>query len=242
MGKQPAGTTNSYLSGIDNGSLTNQNVSGRTYRTISALNGAASTISQTPHTASQPVYSKGRLPLDVQGNTINPQANYQLALGSTPLALGAGSPSSLWKIVPVRDETDSAYNSGFYRLQNSATGAYLQLGGSTVESRRAIGSAALQGPVLPGFNAAGNGGNGIPGGSDQWYLQPVTDNVPLTLALNSSDATQAQASKTSVDGVQRYRLVNRNSGFALQAQSSQFVLAGQTPGNAAQILSITPAP
>lgn len=240
VGKQPAGTTNAYLSGIDNGSLTNQNVSGRTYRTISALNGAVSTVSQVPHTAAQPVYSKGRLPSDAQGNVINPQANYQLALGNIPLSFGAGSPSSSWKIVPVPDETDPAYSSGFYRLQNSATGAYLQLGGSTAQARRAIGATALAGPALPGFDAAGNGGNGTPGGSDQWYLQPIADNVPLTLTPSSSAATQVQASKTSIEAVQKYRLVSRNSGFALQMQSSQFVLAGQNSGNAEQILSITP--
>lgn len=240
VGKQPAGTTNAYLSGIDNGSLSNQNVSGRTYRTLSALSRTASTISQTPHSASQPSYSVGRLPLDSSGATVNPASSYQLSLGGNQLTVGTGT--NKWKIVPVKDESNAAYNSGFYRLQNVSTGQYLQISGSTPSSQRALNASAVLGSALAEFNAAGNGGNGTPGGSDQWYLQPVTANSPSTLNASSSVSAQAAASVTGVAGVKQYRLVNRNSGFSLQLQGGKFVLAGQSFGNTSQILAITAAP
>ena len=64
---------------------------------------------------------------------------------------------------------------------------------------------------------------GTPGGSDQWYLQRV--------AVNG----------TSLDGSTTYRLVNRNSGLALQYVDDRMRLEQQKPGDASQYVTLTPS-
>jgi hypothetical protein len=239
VGLQPAGTTPAYLSGIDNGSLSNQNVSGRTYRMISALNSTTPTITMTPHSSSQPVFTVNRTPLDATGAPTNYSTAYLFTLGGTTLSNGqAQTTSNQWKLVAVRDEGNSLYNSGFYRLQNVQDGSYLQIAGSTPQAVRAVGAASTTGAAQADFLATGNGGRGTPGGSDQWYLQPVTSAIPATLNGSSAPADVAAASNTSISSSTNYRLVSRNSGMALELTNGAFSLNGQTPGSAAQILTI----
>lgn len=137
------------------------------------------------------------------------------------------------------DQWSTGYRTGFYKLVNTSTGAYLQSTGSTVQQTRAIGAPVATGTQQANFSPTGNGGSGSPGGSDQWYLQPIGDDTPQTLSTSSSAADVAAATNTSLAGLGRYKLVNRNSGLALERVNGAWQLAGQAFGDSGQAVAIT---
>jgi hypothetical protein len=242
-GVEPSGASNSYLTSIDYGSLSNQNISTRSYRMMSALTGGEWDVTMAPHTSSQTNYVVGRTPVDSAGNAISGSGQYAVAVGGTGLADGGSTASASgdWQLVPVADSFDSSYPSGVYKLENVATGEYLQVAGSTPAAQRAIGASVTTGAAQPDFSATANSGNGAPGGSDQWYLQPVGKDTPATLSPTSCPAAVAAATNTSLAGIGKYKLVNRNSGLVLEYVHGGWQLAGQNFGDGGQVLSITAA-
>ncbi len=118
----------------------------------------------------------------------------------------------------------------------SATGTAFA---SAAEQTRALGATVTTGAQQANFNPTGNGGSGSPGGSDQWYLQPIGNDTPQTLSTTSSAAGIAAATNTSLAGVGQYKLVNRNSGLALENVNGAWQLAGQAFGDAGQAVAIT---
>ena len=242
VGTEPSGASNSYLTSLDYGSLTNQGISTRSYRMISALTGGEWDVTMNPHASGQTHYAVGVTPVDSTGAAINSSSDYGLTLGGVALtdSGSSASTSGQWQLVPVADSFESGYNSGVYKLENVATGQYLQATGGTAAAQRAIGAPVATGAAQPDYSATGNGGNGSPGGSDQWYLQPVGKDTPATLSASSTPARIAAATDTSLAGVTRYKLVNRNSGLVLENVGGTWQLAGQSFGDPGQPVTITP--
>ena len=223
VGTNPDGSYGGYLTTLDSGSLTNQNVTGSSYLTVSDLTGRVTRVAMTPHT-NQAVFTAGRLPKDTLGDAVNPTTAYDVSIGGVELGPDGGERSGAsWRLVPVQNP-DYAYGSGFYRLQNTTDGSYLQVGGSTPQAQRAMGAPATDGPKQADPNTSGNGGIGTPGGSDEWYVQAVAPNAQ-------------RGGATSLAGSTTYRLVNRSSGLALQFTGGKFRLSQQQPGAASQYVT-----
>ncbi|TYP73123.1 discoidin domain-containing protein [Paenibacillus methanolicus] len=238
VGKLPA-KVGSYLSQIDTGSLTNQQVSGYSFRTISDLSGKQINYTTADPAAGQTYYSAYNPPKDKNGAALSPTSSYTIAIGGTALKDGA---ADRWQFIPVPDEFDPSKNSGFYRLQNVTTGAYLKTAGATAEAKRAVGAAVTVGAADAGADPSGNAGNGAAVGSDQWYLLPVGNATPAYITSASSSATIAAATNTSLSGVTKYRLVNRTSALAVEFASGSASIQGIEFGaNNPQVLTITPA-
>lgn len=239
VGKLPS-KVGSYLSQIDTGSLTNQQMSGYSFRTISDLSGVQRNYSTAAPSAGQTYYSAPNLPKDANGVAISPATTYTISIGGNALRDGT---EGQWQFVPVADEFDATKNSGFYRLQNVATGQYLKVSGSTAAATRAMGAAVSYGTADADANPSGNGGNGAAVGSDQWYLLPVGNATPAYLTLSSSPTTIAGATNTSLSGLGTYRLVNRASALGVEFNSGGTTAAIQSIkfgiGNA-QTMTITP--
>ena len=236
VGAEPSTASSSYLTSIDYGSLTNQGLSTRSYRMVSALNGGEWDVTMVPHSSGQTHFAARKTPVDSTGTAISSASAYSLSLGGATLADGSGTQ---WKLVDVTDSFNSGYVSGVYKIQNTATGQYLQVAGSTSTAKRAVGAAITTGAAQPNYSSTGNGGNGAPGGSDQWYLQPVGNDTPATLSSGSSSATIAAASNTSLASVTTYKVVNRNSGLALELVNGSWQLAGQNFADTGQVVTIT---
>ena len=247
VGQDPSGVYPAYLSMLDPGSLTNQNVSTSSYRIISSLSGGMWDVTLTSPSKGQTSYLRHTAPADESGAPVSAAAVYRLAAGHVALCgdggqCTTGSAADRWRLVAVPDEFNSAGPSGVYKLQNVATGKYLQVTGSTPQARRAVGASVGLDAAQPDADPAGNGGNGTPGGSDQWYLEPTGHDSPATLTAGSPRDVVAAADRTSLAGVTAYKLVNRNSGLVLQFTGGQWRLAGQQFGDSAQNLTITKAP
>ena len=249
VGQDPSGIFPAYLSMLDPGSLTNQNISTSSYRIISSYSGGMWDISLTKPSPGQTSYLRAAAPKDDSGTPVSADSRYSLAVGHValcgadgPCPGGPGATADQWRLVPVADEFNGTTPSGVYRLENVATGQYLQVNGTTPEAKRAMGATVGLGAAQPGADPAGNGGNGTPGGSDQWYLEPVGQDTPVTLNARSPQAVVAAATRTSLAGVTTYKLVNRNSGLALQFTGGQWRLAGQRFGDPGQNLTIAKAP
>lgn len=211
-----------YLSALDTGSLTNQWVSTRTYSMLSDLRVTFDTMTMTPHSSSQPSFSHDTVPNDAAGQPLASNKQYKVSLGGSQL--GAS-----WTFEPVKDTYATAYNTGFYRLKNAA-GQYLQVPGATAADQRKWGAATGLGAALPAFDPAGNNGKGAPGGSDQWYILPYSNNSP------------GAGGSTSLKDSVGYKLVNRNSGLVVVSQDGQFVtVPNEFTKNAAQQLVIQPS-
>ncbi|MGG1517847.1 discoidin domain-containing protein [Paenibacillus oryzisoli] len=217
VGKLPA-TVGSYLSQIDTGSLTNQQVSGYSFRTISDLSGVQKNYSAATPSAGQTYYSAYNAPKDQNGTAIAPGTAYTISIGGNALKDGT---ASQWQFVPVPDEFDPTKNSGFYRLQNVATGKFLKVSGSTASATRAMGASVTTGAADSGADPTGNAGNGSAVGSDQWYLLPIGAATPAYLTPSSSSTTIAAATNTSLNGLSSYRLVNRTSALGVEFASGQ---------------------
>ena len=231
VGLMPAGSNGGYLTSLDNGSLTNQNVTGRSFLTISDLNGKVVDIAQTAGDGSAAV-STEYAPRDTAGDAVSADAAYVLRVGGKAVTAnrgpgldggnGAATGVSTWKLAPVKDVRGSGgENSGFYRLVDAATGKDLQVTGSAPAAQRAVDAVVAVGTPQADAQPLTSAGLGTPGGSDQWYLQRV--------------ATDG----TSLDGSTTYRLVNRNSGLALQYVNERMRLEQQTPGDASQYVTLT---
>ncbi|WP_295035315.1 hypothetical protein, partial [uncultured Microbacterium sp.] len=134
---------------------------------------------------------------------------------------GAATGVSTWKLQPVEDTRGDGGNSGFYRLVDSSTGRTLQVAGSTPAAKRAVDAVVTVGAREADAQPLTSAGLGTPGGSDQWYLQRV--------------ATDG----TSLDGSTTYRLVNRNSGLALQYVNERMRLEQQAQGDTTQYVTLT---
>ena len=241
VGVEPSGASNSYLTSIDYGSLTNQNISTRSYRMVSALTGGMWDVTMYPHSSSQTDYVVGKTPVDGSGTAISSSSDYALSVGGTALKDSGSSASTAgeWQLVPVADSFSTSYPSGVYKLENVATGEYLQVAGSTAAAQRAVGASVATGAAQANYSSTGNSGNGSPGGSDQWYLEPIGKDTPATLSSGSSAATVSAATNTSLASATTYKLVNRNSGLALEYVGGAWQLAGQSFGDTGQTLTVT---
>ncbi|MEC0227561.1 discoidin domain-containing protein [Paenibacillus alba] len=238
VGKLPA-TVGSYLSQIDTGSLTNQQVSGYSFRTISDLSGSQKNYSTAAPSAGQTYYSAYNPPKDQNGTVISPSAAYTISIGGNLLLDGT---ANQWQFVPVLDEFVASQNSGFYRLLNTSTGKYLKASGSTAAATRAMGATVMAGAADANANPIGNSGNGSASGSDQWYLLPVGNATPAYLTPSSSASAIAAATNTSLSGVTTYRLVNRASALAVEFTSGQATIQSMKFGAGnPQVMTITPA-
>lgn len=225
VGSSPSGSTGGYLTSLDYGSLTNQNVSGRSYQTVSDLSGAVTTVMMGAHT-NQSSYTKQRKPVDAEGRTVDVASAYTVKIGHQTVGpQGKNAPHATWKLVPIADTYSKGYDSGFYKLQSAVDGSFLQVDGVTPANQRAMGAQATTGPERDNFDPAGNNGNGTPGGSDQWYLQAV-----------------AASGTTSLADSHTYRLVNRNSGLALEFAQGRFRLAQQSSDDLNQYVTLTTVP
>ncbi|MHA7984918.1 hypothetical protein ACX9R5_03855 [Rathayibacter sp. CAU 1779] len=229
VGLMPAGSDGGYLTSLDDGSLTNQNVTGRSFLTVSDLSGTVVDIDQV-EAPNQKVVSREYVPTDTHGHAVTAKGSYILRVGGKAVNAnggpslvggnGAAKSSSSWRLVPVADPNSTGQNSGFFRLVNPATGQDLQIAGDGVASQRAAGAVATLGEQQPNGTAMSSTSLGSSGGSDQWYLQRV--------------ATHG----TSLTHSTTYRLVNRNSGLALQFVHGRMRLAQQTPGDAGQYVTL----
>jgi hypothetical protein len=229
VGLMPQGSNGGYLTSLDDGSLTNQNVTGRSFLTVSDLSGAVVDINQTEPT-NQAVVSTEYVPTDTAGNAVTANGSYVLRLGGTAVNANGGlslvggnraaPSSSSWQLVPVADPVSPSQHSGFFRLVNPATGQDLQIAGDGIVAQRAMGAVATVGAQQPNGRPMTSSGLGSTGGSDQWYLQRV-----------ATDGTSLAGSTT-------YRLVNRNSGLTLQFDRGRVRLAQQTPGDAGQYITL----
>jgi hypothetical protein len=237
VGKDP-GHPGSYETQLDHGSLTNQQVSSFSYRMISDASASQMQFSMKEPTAGQTYYSAYTPPKDSSGTTIASSTAYTIKVGGILLKENV---SDQWKFVPVPDEFFPTNNSGFYRIQNVTTGNYLQVSGSTVQAKRAMGAALTWGPMEAGFNPTANNGNGSGCGSDQWYLLPIGKATPAYLTPTSSPAEIAAACNTSTKGIISYKLVNRTSALAVEFVNGKPTLQGHKYGQGnVQALIIKP--
>jgi hypothetical protein len=230
VGLSPSGSDGGYLTTLDDGSLTNQNVTGRSFLTISDLSGAVYDVDQAA--ASDPAgLSAERKAVDTAGRTVDATTPYVLRIGGMAVnahggfglvgGYGIAAGSSAWQLVPVADPSSPGDDSGFYRLVNPATGQDLQISGDTAAAQRAMGAVATVGAQLPDGTPLSSSSMGTPGGSDQWYLQAV--------------ATHG----TSIARSTTYRLVNRNSGLALEFVRGRLRLEQQAPGDPGQYVTLS---
>ncbi|WOO85315.1 uncharacterized protein LOC62_07G008816 [Vanrija pseudolonga] len=197
VGIQPAAvaTKAAYVSQLDVGSLTQQNYRSRTYAVFSDLYLSFDVTSYS----TQVVYK------DAAGQPLSTTKRYSVKIGSSTLG-------SSWFIEPLMDTYQTAYPSGFFRLQQN--GLYLQATGSTVQA---------QPGKQPDYDSTANAGWGSPGGSDIWFLYPI-----------------ASSSSTDLAEATGYKLVNRNSGLVLQAVNGSFVtVPNQISHNAQQAAVFT---
>jgi|GEM_PF-2236836 len=237
VGKLPA-VVGSYLSQIDSGSLTNQQVSGYSFRLISDLSGKQITYSLADPGPGHTYYSTYNPPKDKNGTAISQTSKYTISIGGNALQDGTADE---WVFVPVPDEFDSTKNSGFFRLQNASTGNYLKVSGTTAAATRAMGAAVKSGSADPNADPFANGGNGAAAGSDQWYLLPVGNAAPAYLTPSSTAPAVAAATNTGLSGITKYRLVNRASALGVEFTSGQAALRSIKFGaNNAQVMTITP--
>ena len=232
VGLSPSGSDGGYLTTLDNGSLTNQNVTGRSFLTISDLSGAVYDVDQVAD-VDQAGLSAEHKAVDAAGNTVDATTPYILRVGDKAVnanggpgldggrGLGHVARSSAWQLVPVADPTSSGNDSGFYRLVNPATGQDLQVSGGTAADRRAMGAVVTVGGRQSDGTPLSSSSLGTPGGSDQWYLQAV--------AVHG----------TSIAGSTVYRLVNRNSGLTLEFDHGRLRLEQQRPGDAGQYITLS---
>ena len=239
VGLSPAGSDGGYLTTLDNGSLTNQNVTGRSFLTISDLSGAVYDVDQAAD-ADPAGLSDERRPVDTAREPVDATTSYALRVGGKAVSANGGPGlvagngngngngnafgSSAWRLVPVADPGAPGADSGFYRLVNPATGQDLQVAGAPGESaaaQRAMGAVVGVGRQQPDGTPLSSSSLGTPGGSDQWYLQAV--------------ATHG----TSIAGSTTYRLVNRNSGLALEFVQGRMRLEQQKPGDPRQYVTLS---
>lgn len=230
VGLMPAGSTGGYLTSLDNGSLTNQNVTGRSFLTISDLNGTVVDIAQTA-AAGSAAASEAYVPRDTAGNEVSADAAYVLRVGDRAVTAdagpglnggkGAAPKATAWKLESVADPRSTQNDSGFFRVVDSSTGKDLQVSGDGASAQRAVDAVLTVGDRQADAQPLTSNSLGTPGGSDQWYLQRV--------AVNG----------TSLDGSSTYRLVNRNSGLALQFVNGRMRLEQQAPGDASQYVTVT---
>lgn len=229
VGLSPAGSDGGYLTTLDDGSLTNQNVTGRSFLTVSDLSGAVYDVDQAA-TDDPAGLSGERKPMDTAGTTVDASTPYVLrvggkavtATGRPGLVGGNGKAAgAAWQLVPVADPNSPGEDSGFYRLVNPETGQDLQVSGDTAAAQRATGAVATLGNQLPAGTPLSADSLGTPGGSDQWYLQAVA------------------AQGTSIADSTTYRLVNRNSGLALEFAQGRMRLEQQAPGDACQYVTLS---
>lgn len=237
VGLSPAGSDGGYLTTLDDGSLTNQNVTGRSFLTISDLSGAVYDVDQAAD-ADPAGLSAEHEAVDTAGATVDATTPYILRVGGKAVTAnggpglvaggggGGGSAfgASAWRLVPVAEPGSPGEDSGFYRLVNPATGQDLQVSGGpgdTAAAQRAMGAVVTVGRQQPAGTPLSSSGLGTPGGSDQWYLQAV--------------ATRG----TSIAGSTTYRLVNRDSGLALEFVQGRMRLEQQKPGDPRQYVTLS---
>lgn len=202
-----------YQSTLDYGSLTNQNITTRSFLAVNDLDSSITRVTPTPHNAQQPLFLQERLPKDTAGNDVSTSGVYQLNVGGKKLS--DGSKNTQWRVVPVKDSFQTAYNTGVYKIENMQTGQYLTIAGDNVEAKRAWGATATTGAEEKNYDPKGNGGYGSGGGADQWYLLPQTNAEPAVLGPNSGAKKVDGADDTDVNGSTHYVLVSRNSNLAL---------------------------
>ena len=206
VGIQPAAILgNGYISSLDTGSLTNQNIGSGTYAILSDLSGQFTNV-VTMEAGNSSLVTLGQV--------------YQMSVGSSPLSFENATNAWLFEAVP--DPFQNISESGIYRIINNSTGQYLQTSGSLLDQRK-FGATVNVGAKQPEYDPSANGGFGSGGGSDQWYFLPVGANTPVALDGESTWDIVESATNTSLRDACGYKLVNRNSLLVLSNANETFV-------------------
>ena len=229
---------------VDGGSLATVGVAGSTYRRYDV--GPTYNFWNISFPAADSSYKyapKVHLPIDRWGDSISSDKEYEIvqayrkdwrvrevALDSNHVAAESDERMTgskrRWKFIPVADPFDASIHSGFYRIANVATGLVLGVektgtGAEGIASQRAYDAHLILEKPESAEDPTALSGNGSPGGSDQWYLEPVPDNKSGTLCIGSDSNV---ARNTSIARPMAYKLVNRNSGLVLEFASGTAVL------------------
>jgi hypothetical protein len=228
IGELPPGTDYGYYNWIvDPGSLTSNMTTGSSFRRYDLDANRFWDIS-FPSPAVEVTYSGHPLPLlDSRGTPISASKSYTLSQTKPPAAGGKlgvpidlGGQAKQWRIQPIPDPFDSLMPSGFYRIVEAASGTPLRVlspaaGATDLGALRSVGAkVGIQGNPPDNGNPAALGNDKSPGGSDEWYFEPIASDLPAT-SLASSTRLPQTGSTTLDTTAKSYRIVNRNSGLVL---------------------------
>ncbi len=265
IGELPAGIDYGYYNWImDSGSLTSNMVTGSSFRRYDLDVNKFWDISFPSSTSGLTYFGTPSPLLDSTGSPISASGSYMLAqwrapaVGQAPgvridLAVG----SKQWRIVPIPDPLSPLMPSGFYRIVDAVHGVSLCVvsSASGATDAAALRSVSARAGLLcnPRVGSAGSalGDEKTPGGSDEWFFEPIVNDVPTT--LNTSGSQPASATATTLNtATKTYKIVNRNSGLVLDFSTGAIQLspdhftADRWHSNAAYrtnlAVTITPAP
>jgi hypothetical protein len=228
IGELPPGTDYGYYNWImDVGSLTTNMTTGSSFRRYDLDVNKFWDISFPAPTAGVTYFGQPLPLLDSRGTPISASKSYILSQTKPPAAggnLGApvdlGGQAKQWRIQPIPDPFDPSMPSGFYRIVEAASGTALRVlssaaGATDVVTLRSVGAkVGTQGNPPNNSNPAALGNDKSPGGSDEWYFEPIASDLPA-ISLAGSTGLPQTGSTTLDTTAKSYRIVNRNSGLVL---------------------------
>jgi hypothetical protein len=238
IGALPANVDYGYYNWImDSGSLTSSLVTGSSFRRYD-LDVEKFWDFSFPSSTSGLTYFGTPVPLfDSKGTPLSSRTSYTIsqakapAVGQKPSArIELAGPARQWKIQSIPDPFNPSMPSGFYRIVDAASGAPLHVlssasGGTDAASLRAVSAkVGVQGYVKGSGNPTALGDNKTPGGSDEWFFEPVANTVPATLTTRGAQPASANATTLNTAN-KAYKIVNRNSGLALDFSSGAIQLS-----------------
>jgi len=136
------------------GSLTNQNVTGYSFRLISDNPGKFWDLTTAAPGSGQTNYSAAATYYDANGNPLTTTGTYMISAGGITISASGANNSSganRWYLEPVADDYNSGVAGGFYRIKNVWNGNYLDASGSTVAARRAVGGLTVAAVAAAGL-------------------------------------------------------------------------------------------
>ena len=228
IGELPPGTDYGYYNWImDPGNLTSNLTTGSSFRRYDFDVNKFWDIS-FPAPAAGVTYFGQPLPLlDSRGTPISANASYILSQKKAPVAGGKpdasvdlGGQAKPWRIQPIPDPFDSSMPSGFYRIVETTSGAPLRVlcsaaGATDAAALRSVAAkVGVQNNPPNVSNPAALGNDKTPGGSDEWYFEPIAGALPATWHAESRQLPQTAGTTLDLTA-KSYRIVNRNSGLVL---------------------------
>ncbi len=232
IGELPPGIDYGFYNWLmDSGSLTSNMITGSSFRRYDLDVNKFWDIS-FPVPAAAATYFGRPLPLlDSRGNPISANKEYILSQRRAPAVGGKPGPavelsagSKLWRIRSISDPFNPSMLSGFYRIVEATTGEPLRVlcsasGATDAAALRSVGAkVGVRGNPQLSSNPAALGNDKIPGGSEDWYFEPIVNG--MTVGSSKRPARSAQVAATTLDTADKsYRIVNRNSGLVLDFSS-----------------------